>query len=83
MPLKPDVTPIVSVLPQFLHWMWRAVAFVERVLAPITIPGILTKCDTFVAVSPRIDVCETEEWRSSWCAGSAFARSRSSSLREG
>jgi hypothetical protein len=46
--------------------MWRLVAFEERVLAPITIPGMRTRWDTFVAVSPRMEVCETEEWRRSW-----------------
>lgn len=63
--------------------MCSAVAFEESVLAPMTIPGILTKCETFVAVRPRIEVCETEEWRSSWWPGSALDSSKSSSLREG
>lgn len=82
-PVKPELTGRFSVCPQFLHWMCKAVAFELSVLAPITIPGILTRCDTFVAVRPRMDVCETEEWIRSWCSGSAWARLRSSSLREG
>jgi hypothetical protein len=42
--------------------MWRAVAFELRVLAPITMPGMRTRCETLVAVRPRIEVWETEEW---------------------
>jgi hypothetical protein len=37
------------------------VAFDESVDAPITIPGILTRFDTFVALRSRIEICETEE----------------------
>ena len=72
-----------SACPKFLHWIWRLVALELRVLAPMTMPGMRTKCETLVAVRPRMDVCDTEEWTRSWCSGSARARSRSSSLREG
>lgn len=82
-PVKPDDTGMLSSCWQFLHWMWTLVAFELSVLAPITIPGILTRCETLVAVRPRIDVCETEEWIRSWCSGRACASARSSSLREG
>jgi hypothetical protein len=68
---------------QFLHWMCRLVAFEERVLAPMTIPGMRTKCETLVAVRPRMEVDVTEEWMRSWCSGRAFAASRSAWEREG
>lgn len=82
-PVKPELTARFSVCAQFRHWMCSGVAFELSVLAPMTMPGILTRWDTLVAVRPRMEVCETEEWISSWCSGSAEARARSSSLREG
>ena len=68
---------------QFRHCMCRAVAFELSVLAPITIPGMRTRCETLVAVSPRMEVCETEECRRSWCCGRSFPSLVSSALREG
>jgi len=78
MPVNPEVMGRFSVCWQFRHWMCRLVAFELSVLAPMTIPGMRTRCETFVAVRPRIEVCETEEWMRSWCSGSAFAMSKSS-----
>lgn len=58
-------------------------ALEERVLAPMTIPGMRTRWETLVAVRPRIEVCETDEWTRSWCSGRELAAARSSSVREG
>jgi len=83
MPEKPLVTARFWLKPQFLHSTCRLVALLLSVLAPMTMPGIRTRWLTLVAVKPRIEVCETEEWMRSWWSGSALAASRSVVLRDG
>lgn len=45
--------------------MWTTDAFDETVDAPMTIPGIRTKWETFVAFKSRIDMCEALECKRS------------------
>lgn len=59
---------------QLRHWMWRAVAFEERVDAPMMMPGMRTRRETYVASRSRIVVWDAVEWRRSWCSGSGISR---------
>ena len=65
MPEKPPVTEMFVVYWQLRHCMCSDVAFDESVDAPMIIPGMRTRCDTFVALRSRMDVWEAVEWRSS------------------
>jgi hypothetical protein len=63
----PPLTGSISIFWQFRHWILKAVAFEERVDAPMTMPGMRTRWEIFVASRSRMEIWETEEWRSSWC----------------
>ena len=79
MPAIPPLTTRFSVCWQFRHWIFRAVALDESVDAPMTMPGMRTRWEMFVALRSRIEIWETEECRRSWCSG----RRMSSAFLEG
>ena len=46
--------------------MWTTVALDEMVEAPMTMPGMRTRCEIFVAFRSRMEICVAEECSRSW-----------------